>query len=73
MQNAFERRARELMLNAIDTIAYLRLMRDSERGEYHVTCPDCGERFQTYETETLRHIRACMPLRVFAARELQGE
>jgi hypothetical protein len=59
----FHTRARELMLNPADKAAYLRLMLQGGRTEFQVICPDCGERFESYETNTLRHVRQCVALR----------
>lgn len=60
--NPIETRARELMLDPADKAAYMRLM-GGDRGDYHVYCPGCQVRLDTYETTILRHVRTCVQLR----------
>lgn len=61
-----ETRARELMLDVTDRLAFIRLMTVGDRGDYHVYCPDCGARLETYETTVLRHVRTCKALQTAA-------
>lgn len=58
-----ERRARELLLTPGDARGYVALLDESERGEYHVICPGCRARLDTYEATIVKHARSCEPLR----------
>jgi len=61
--NRIEQRARELMLFPDEKAAYIRLLTIGGRTEFEIICPDCHSKFQSYETETLKHVRLCKLLR----------
>ena len=62
MASVYEVRAAELLLNDVDRASYLKLM-NGRRGEFTVTCEACGRTFQSYEKDTIDHIRSCERLR----------
>jgi hypothetical protein len=59
----YEKRARELMLFPDERKAFLKLMTKGDRGEYHIYCPACKSRIETYELTILKHVRTCKELR----------
>jgi len=59
----YAERARELLLSALDTAAFIELNTylDSRQA---LNCPSCGGAVSGFEHDRLRHARTCEPLRV---------
>lgn len=57
--NDYATRARQLLLNERDTLAYLSL---NEHADDFGTCPGCALQLDRYESSRLGHARTCRPL-----------
>lgn len=55
----YQTRARELLLNPINTLAFIVL---NQHADVNGTCPSCGTGISGYESDRLKHARTCMEL-----------